>query len=269
MRTLHPGVSVATSASGGTAGVTGTTEVRVDPRSANTGIGYDVRMDAGHGHDAEAIVTDHTPFADIESDAVMAPSGFGETLTFSGGIAAVARHAFVTRPIENGFALVDTGGISGLPMLIDNHPAGYTDRSGYLLVNALNPNAANRIAVDSTNVPLNVELKHSAQVVSPSYRGGAVVRIEAKRLSFYTGTLLVRSGGHDVVPADGRLVLSRGNVSNTSELDDGGGFYLENVPPGRYAAAVAYPNGACSFDITITATHKLSNALGTLTCIGA
>lgn len=41
VRTLHPGVSVATSASGGTAGVTGTTEVRVDPRSANTGIGYD------------------------------------------------------------------------------------------------------------------------------------------------------------------------------------------------------------------------------------
>jgi len=79
----------------------------------------------------------------------------------------------------------------------------------------------------------------------------------------------VRSHGRDIVPADGRLVLSRGNASYTSELDDGGGFYLENVPPGGYAAQTAYPNGACSFEIAIPATHKLSNALGTLTCAGS
>ncbi len=76
----------------------------------------------------------------------------------------------------------------------------------------------------------------------------------------------MRTRGGDIVPADGRLVLSRGASSYTSELDDGGGFYLENVAPGRYAARIAYPGGTCSFAMTIGATHKLSNALGTLTC---
>jgi len=161
VRTLRPGVTLATTATGGTSGVAATTEVRGDPPSASTGVGYDVRVGAGHGDEAEAIVTDHAPFADLESDAVMAPAGLAETLTLSGGVAAVAHHAFFTKPIQNGFALVDTGGIPGLPVLVDNHPAGYTDRAGYLLVNTLNDNAPNRIAVDSTKVPLDVELKHS------------------------------------------------------------------------------------------------------------
>jgi hypothetical protein len=53
----------------------------------------------------------------------------------------------------------------------------------------------------------------------------------------------------------------------TSPFDEAGNFYLENVPPGAYAAEVQYATGVCTFQLVVKASGTSLAHVGTVRCI--
>ncbi|HEY9694163.1 MAG TPA: hypothetical protein V6D15_18320 [Oculatellaceae cyanobacterium] len=88
-----------------------------------------------------------------------------------------------------------------------------------------------------------------------------------QRLQNFTGFLLVvEADGKEVTPAYGELLLTGNGTQASSPLGDKGEFYLENLPTGRYAAKVQYPNGICQFEVNIPESQQQFVNLDTLRC---
>src|SRR5207249_9944820 len=74
-------------------------------------------------------------------------------------------------------------------------------RMGMVVLPTLTSFVDNQISINTANVPLEFSFPESMRVVSPAYRGGAVIDFHAKRLQAVMGTLKIRSGA-EVKPAE-------------------------------------------------------------------
>lgn len=103
------------------------------------------------------------------------------------------------RRIYDGFALVSTDGVAGVPVLHENRPLGLTDRSGHLLVPDLNAYQANRLSIDSLSLPADTRVETVAQDVVPQARSGVLARFPLSRYAA-ASIVLVDGAGHPLPP---------------------------------------------------------------------
>jgi len=80
------------------------------------------------------------------------------------------------RRIGDGFALVSTDGVSGIPVIHENREIGTTDSSGHFLVPDLDAYRNNRVSIDSLGLPANVQIAATDQAVVPQSRSGVLVK---------------------------------------------------------------------------------------------
>jgi outer membrane usher protein len=92
-----------------------------------------------------------------------------------GGIAWLGGAAAASNRLEGSFALVDVGA-PDVPVLYRNQKVGRSDRNGRLLVRNLEAFDANRLSIDSQDLPLELEAAQTERVVTPMANGGAIVR---------------------------------------------------------------------------------------------
>jgi outer membrane usher protein len=116
-------------------------------------------------------------------------------------------------------------------------------------------------------VPIDYEIDSVERTVATPYRGGAVVEFPVKRVTTVTGRLLIVEAGTERTPAYGELtVTGPDGVQQTSPVGGDGGFYLENLRPGRYPAAVEHREVVCRFTLVVTASPSAFVNLGTVRC---
>jgi outer membrane usher protein len=84
------------------------------------------------------------------------------------------------RRIGDGFALVSTDGVAGVPVLHENREVGTTDSSGHFLVPDLDAYRDNQVAINSLGLPANMRLAAVDQAVVPQSRSGVVVHFALK-----------------------------------------------------------------------------------------
>lgn len=143
-------------------------------RPAPAGLGWGYRVDSDlHRHDLRAAIEWRTAPADLRLEAADNTAGTAWRLAAEGGLVWLGGfHA--TRRLGEAFALVDTGGIAGLPILRENQLQGRSGTSGRFLVSELRPYEANRIAYDARELPAAVEASGAAEHVLRPYRGGGI-----------------------------------------------------------------------------------------------
>ena len=88
-----------------------------------------------------------------------------------GSISALGGNVFFSDWIDNSFAVVDAGA-PGVDVFYENRPVGKTDSEGMLLVPSLRPYQNNSIAVDPVNLPADMVVERTNQIVSPPDRAG-------------------------------------------------------------------------------------------------
>ena len=138
---------------------------------------------------------------------------------------------------------------------------------GKLLVPNLLPYYGNKISIADADVPLDRTIDSVESIVAPPVRGGAVVRFPVRRIQSVSGALLVRIGGHDVVPAYGTLVVMSDGRRWESPLGGRGEFFLEDLPAGQYPATVDFREGSCTLALVVP-SQGTAVELGTLRCTG-
>ena len=82
---------------------------------------------------------------------------------------------FFSNWIDDSFAVVNASGIKNVAIFSENRMAGRTDDRGKLLIPDLRSYESNKIAMDLTDLPLDIQVDTSETTVKPHNRGGVVV----------------------------------------------------------------------------------------------
>jgi outer membrane usher protein len=265
VQSLGHRTSLTTTTTGGTGGTGGSVQYRLDPPSSNQGFGYSLQAGAGTLGSA-AYVTDHESFADLDGGVTLNTGGnplaYGNV---AGGLVSTGGHTLVSRPIGNGFAVVDVGQ-PGVQVLFNNSPAGLSGRNGLLVVPAISAYALNSISIDRNALPLGSETEVDRISASSSYLGGTLASLPVRHITYVSGRVRVAFKGTLTIPAYGVMMVGPTGRVQRSSLDGEGNFYFENLAAGRYPASVVYPGGRCTFELSVAHSDQIATDLGEVQC---
>lgn len=111
----------------------------------------------------------------LTTDASASPLQQTVRLGAQGGIVMMDGHAFMTRRVQDSFALVEVPGYADIGVNFQNTTWAHTDKDGVTLLPRLLPYQRNSIQLDPAALPINAELDSIEQVVVPAARSGVKV----------------------------------------------------------------------------------------------
>jgi outer membrane usher protein len=189
------------------------------------------------------------------------------SVSAAGGVVLIGGRAYLTRPMQDAFALVRVPGVGGVHGLVSNQVVGTTDHKGDLLVPSLLSYYGNRIGIDDKDIPLDHDIGATEMTIAPPYRSGAIVTFPVRQVLAVAGTVVVVEKGRDLAPAYGQLVVNAGEKRVVSPFDEAGNFYLEDLAPGSYAAEAQYEGGTCTFQLHVQPGPTALVQVGNIKCI--
>jgi len=181
----------------------------------------------GSGGDSSSLYSSyHSAMADMNAGYYYDKESQQISYGLSGGIVAHHHGVTLSQPLGESFALVDTNGASGAR--IRNIPGVKTDWRGYAIVPYLTAYSENRIALDTTTLPANVDSNNTAETVIPNK--GAMVNVHFDARTGYR--LLIKLVGNNGAPVPfGAMAVSEDQTLENI-VDDGGMLYLSGVKSG-------------------------------------
>lgn len=228
------------------------------------GVGYQLRsaVDAAGTASGSGFVQAQLPHGIVSGTYNRFGKDDNGSATVSGALVTVGGEVLASRPVQQGYALIQVPGVPGVRGFLNNQEIGRTDGRGDLLVPELQPYYANRISISAEDLPLEYVVGKPDALIAPAFRGGAFVKFDTHRIQAVTGLLRVGSE----VPAYGELTVSAGPFAQSSPLGPRGEFFLERMQPGRYHGAIEFKAGTCSFELEVPAAASASLDVGTLVC---
>lgn len=210
------------------------------------------------------------PYGEYRASALFGVDGLPMPETYqvstAGAVAYAGGAVRAGRPIADSFGIVRIPGVEGVRVYQNSEEVGRTDEGGVAFIPRMSSYVANQIRIDDRDVPMELSLKLTTQLVSPPLRGGAVVTFEATRYQAVTGFLVMAWQGR-VTPMEGVDLRVRRNGSELIlSTGRGGEFYLENPAPGAYTGEVSYDEKKCRVELRIPESRELMLPLGKVTC---
>lgn len=159
----------------------------------------------------------------------------------SGGIVAHSHGVTLSQPLGRTFALVDANGASGVR--IKNYPGIATDAFGYAVIPWLTAYQENRIMLDTTMMPDNVDVTDTVQVVVPDNGAAVTARFNAQ-----TGyRVLVKLTDIHGNPIPFGAMASNETQQQPGIVDEGGVLYITGVNDQPQTWTVRWGNQQCQF----------------------
>ncbi len=180
--------------------------------------------------------------------------------SLSGAFAMLGGHTFAARRIDDAFAVVSTGGVAGVPVLLENREIGRTDDDGMLLVTPLNAYQGNQIAISPLDLPADQRVEDVARTVTPARGTGTHVRFEVRGVS---GVSVVLHDAQGAPVALGSRVRRDGGAEAMVGYD--GMTWLEDLPE-QATLQVETPTGSCTARIDRRAATSPAT-LGPIPCL--
>lgn len=236
-----------------------------------TGVGYRLALAQGENSLNNGMVQYQGRYGRVEAEYQHSgwdTSSRGHTtLTATGGAVLIGGRGYLTRPVQDAFALIRVPDVGGVHGLVSNQVVGTTDRKGDLLIPSLLSYYGNRIGIDDKDIPLDHDIVATELTIAPPYRGGAIVTFPVRQIFSVAGTVVVEEGGKDAAPAYGQLVVTVAGQPVVSPFDEAGNFYLENVSPGTYQAEAQYATGTCPFQLAVQPGRMALVNVGIVKCV--
>lgn len=174
---------------------------------AGPGLGWNIEVSQQDSTQARAGLQYNTSNAELSADASTRRGGdWAFRLGGRGSVGWLAGVPFSSRPVGQGsFAVVEVGGVPGIPVKRSNQIVAYTNADGKAFIPKLVPWLDNQIEIDPIDLPLDVEVNEVTKPVTPYARSGALVKFDLRRTRQALLTLLQPNG--DPVPAGARVRL--------------------------------------------------------------
>ncbi len=259
--------------SGATGDVSGTAGNRSGAASAGVqkalplgeGWGYQLRSTLDRTQSASGLgqVQYQGPYGTYLANYDRVAGSDGGTVTAAGALVLVEGNLMASRPVREGYALIQVPGLEGVRGFLNNQEIGRTNGSGNLLVPSLQPYYGNRLRIGDADIPIDYQIGAVEQVVATTVRGGALVPFDVQRVTSVKGMVRVDLNGHPTVPAFGELRL---DSRLKSPLGADGQFWFEDLGVGTHLAEVEFREGTCRFELVVPKDPGTSLNLGTVSC---
>lgn len=181
----------------------------------------------------------------LRGSAARDEHGFSGFYMADGAIAITEDGLYVSRRINDAFAVVDAGA-PDVEVSVENQIVGRTDRSGKLLVAGLHAYQKNKITIDPNSLPVNAQIPTTKIDAVPGDRSGMSVRFgvesaaQSALVEFlkadgsvvdagHTGRL-VHGGTTFVVGYDGQAFVEGLAARNVVEIELGAGTCRASFP---------------------------------------
>ncbi len=185
------------------------------------------------------------------------------TINLAGSIVGIGGEVLLSRPVDDGFALVKVPNSRGVRVLANNQLSGRTGRRGSLFVPDLRSYLSSPIGIVQDDLPVEVKLGAISKDIAVPYRGGAVVIFEATIIRALTGRLDVAG----TAPEYGTLSVTVGGTEFSSPLNVSGEFYFEDLPPGDHPAIASWKGRTCRATIRMPDKAPPMTDAGVVTCV--
>lgn len=152
---------------------------------------------------------------------------------FEGAVAMVGGAVLPGPRIDDAFAIVDAGA-PGVDVLHENRRIGRTNWQGLVLVPGLVSYQRNTITIDPTRLPVNAHVERTQEQVTPSARGGTILRFGIDSASASAIVVVhgpdgrplraglkgkLDGGGEFIVGHDGRAFVRGLSTQNRATID--------------------------------------------------
>lgn len=170
----------------------------------------------------------------------------------SGSIIWMGGGLFAARQVTDGFAVVSTSGVPGVPVLLENDPVGTTNARGLLLAPQLRAWQDNRISINPLSLPADMRLGAVSLDATPAAGAGSLVRFDIARVHAGEVVLYDTHGKPLPIGSEARL---RGHAHAASVVGFDGVAYFDTLQP-HNEIVVTTPRTTCSavFDYPTHAT---------------
>lgn len=236
-----------------------------------TGVGYHVQaMTGGPGTagtaDLDAELRAQTQYGKYAIRQTVFDGQPSTIADASGALVFIGGGVHFTRPVENGYALVQVPEVQGVRTYVSNQEVGRTDRHGNLVVPNLLAYYANRVSIDDTDVPMDRDVPHDAMLLAPPYRGGAIALFPAPRSWRVAGRFVVVRDRTVMTPSNWALVVATPSGPVNSALGNDGAFYVEGVAPGDHRAELSGEGLTCVVTLHVPSSTDPVIRAGVTTC---
>lgn len=183
-----------------------------------------------------------------------------------GSLVLIDKSLQLSRPIRDAFALVRVDELPRVAVKYGSREVGVTDGSGRLLLPEFSSLSPNEVSIDAAEVPLDYRMDTTKEYVSPSFRGGAVVKFKPTRFQAVTGKLFLLEGAKRAAAEYAAIELTVGSQTVSSVVGVDGEFYLENVPAGTYHVRLRIDHREGVFELVVPKSKATMIELGEIEC---
>jgi outer membrane usher protein len=181
--------------------------------------------------------------------------------TVSGGVGTLGGHTFASRKLSRSFAVVETGA-EDIELLVNNRLAGRTDANGVAVLPYLQPYQNNIVRIDTTNVPLDIEVQSGEFKAAPYYRSGVLIPLDVRRTRSALLSLLQADGS----PVPSGAVVRLGPGGAEVPVAKNGQAYVSGLAPGDNTLDVRWNGHVCAITFTLPEDAGVQPRLGPYTC---
>lgn len=228
---------------------------------AGQGFGYYASATKGDVDQAEGRLFYQGSVQSYEADVTRVEGQTAFRGRVSGSIGLVDDQLFAARQLADSFAVVHAGQVEGVRVYADNQLVARTNRSGVAVVPYLRAYDANVIRIEQGDLPVDVSVGPTEQIVRPYRRNG--VRIDYAVASPRSATVTVRRVDGSPVPA-GAVARIEGSPEGFLVAPDGA-IYLAGL--GDWSRVnIGWDGEMCSFVLFDPPGGPAQPNLGVQTC---
>jgi outer membrane usher protein len=245
-------------------GRTGLSVYAIQAVPSQGGFGWRAGLDQGEGQNGGQgeldYLGDHGQLQAGFYDVGDARYGYASAM---GSLVLMAGDVFAARQINNGFAVVSTAGIAGVPVSLQNNPVGTTDGMGLLLVTPVNSYQNNKISIDPMNLPAAVTINHVDAVASPTDRAGTLVKFDITPIR--AASVILVDAANNPLPVGSRVQV-HGHTGEPALVGFDGAVYLDTLDT-HNVLDVTIPSGtSCHVSLVLHEQDASIPQIGPLVC---
>lgn len=228
---------------------------------AGRGFGYRVAVGAGAADPWDATLNYQTDFGTYTFRSARNDNQTGYSAEAAGGVAVLDDDFFLSRRINQSFAVVRVGDYPNVRVYADNQEVAVTDSSGEALVPHIRAYELNPVSIEQADLPLDADFGALEQNAIPNRRSGVLVNFDVKP-SQGALLVLVREDGTPV-PA-GAVARLDGNAEDFP-VGMRGETYVTGLSKSTLVR-VTWPSLECEAMVEFVQSPDPLPKLGPITC---
>ena len=185
----------------------------------------------------------------------------------SGGVAFLGGNAFLSRRINESFAVVHVPGYSNVGIYAQNQLVGHTDAKGKALIPGLRAYDKNLIRIEHADLPLDAQIDAVELNAVPYFRSGMLLKFPVKHSRGALLSVVLENG--KPLPAGAQVEIINENILENELFPTGmrGEVYLTGLEAENQLRAI-WREQSCEFALPFPETTDPLPHLGSYICVG-